>query len=180
MKPTKTAKVGKLTVQRTVACPTCHSPIGEFCKSVGARGKVAGAVMKTSCHNARITAAGLPLRDFSKSHKPAKPAPMGSAKAKANKKRSEAMKLSWKRRKADALKGAIASIPTPFVPTITHTRKDIGITTPMFIQSVLNMLDAGAMDVTIELEGVGKIHAKPIRNTHLVGYDDYKYQLIIG
>ena len=99
MKPTKAPKrEGNLTKQRAVACPTCHSPAGDFCKSVGARGKVAGAIMRTSCHNARITAAGLPLRDFSKSHKPA-PKPSEIRKARANRRRSEAMKLSWKRRR---------------------------------------------------------------------------------
>lgn len=104
MKPTKTTKVGNLTKQRGVACPTCHTPAGDFCKSVGARGKAAGAVMKTSCHNARIVAAGLTPRDFSKSRRSGfktgtKGATIAATKAKANRKRSEAMRLSWKRRR---------------------------------------------------------------------------------
>ena len=92
----------KLGKQRSVECPTCHAKAGDYCVSVGLKGRLGGKMMTTSCHSQRIIdAGGTPRYQQLKGSKLV--TPKGSWKPKPAKPkvdRSAAGKRAWKTRLA--------------------------------------------------------------------------------
>lgn len=148
---------------RSVVCPTCHAAVGAYCKSIGIRGHSAGNIMGTSCHNARLVLSGDSPRSTRTNAK--------ATKAKGWD-RSATAKRAWATRRTNAqLKAAAARHQE-----VTGPAHNIDIT--KLIQTAIDILEAGATNVKLELDGVGKVGAE--RADLPAKLDGYKYQLMIG
>lgn len=172
--------LGLLTKYRQVPCPTCKVGAGNFCKSIGARGRVAGHIMTTSCHNSRMVAAGFPPRN---THPPAttdsteherrsagghkawatrrahqkgklKPEPKLSASAK---KRSEAMKASWARR-AGLKRLKAAKLLGNSINYSSTNKPAVGL--GKLLEAAVDILRSGAVNVTLSFESVGQVYGE--------------------
>lgn len=144
-----------LSNYRKVTCPTCNAGPGNYCVSVGARGKEAGHTMTTSCHNGRMVAAGYPAR-HTLSERAAQAAKKGGQgnhggrSAAVRKKQSEGMKASWKRRKAQQQTDNKLQMLAP-------TTWQLPMTITRLLTETLALLQTGAQQVTLALEGVGEV-----------------------
>lgn len=132
-------KKGRLTNMRRIACPTCHVKAQDYCVSVGLRGKTGGNTMRTSCHTARIVAAGLQR-----------------ATKRTAFDRHKAGLRAWKTRLANRLakEREIDHQFRDFVPSQSAET----ISRAKVLDTALTILEAGALDVTLNIDGVGEVH----------------------